>query len=101
MCTRPLKTTPAIVPPMSAAAMLSRKEESTKTIASSANAPFQSPGRYFGSAAGTLLSSKCFDRSAKPMSRQKRLASSTHSCPRCATNPAIPGPVFRPVTATL
>ena len=41
-----LRNTPAaMVPPISAAAMLSRKDESTKTITSSMKPPFQSSGR--------------------------------------------------------
>ena len=53
MCTLPRKTTEATVPPMSAAAMLSRKDESTKIRTSSTNPPFQPSGRYRGITAGT------------------------------------------------
>ena len=42
----------------SAAAMLSRKPDNTKTIANSANPPFQSSGRYRGKTSGTWLFSK-------------------------------------------
>ncbi len=77
---------------MSAAAILSRKLDSTKIITSSTRAPFQSSGRKCGSRAGTLLASKCFDSKAKPRSNPSRFASSTHSCPRCDSQPANPGP---------
>ena len=92
MCTLPRNTTLAIVPPISAAAMLSRKLDSTKIMTSRTNPPFQSSGRKRGRMAGTRLASKCLDSSAKPSSRPSRLASSTHSCARCATKPSMPAP---------
>ena len=73
MCTLPRKTAFAIVPPMIAAAMLSRKLDSTNTIQSSTKPPFQSSGRMRGSSSGTWLSSKCFESSAKPSSRQQQV----------------------------
>ena len=72
--------------------MLSRNDDSTKTIARSAKQPFQSSGSSFGSASGTWLFSKCRDRIAKPSSRQARLAMITHSWRRCVDSPARPGP---------
>ncbi len=96
MCTLARKSWWAMAPPMSAAAMLSRKLDSTKTITSMTNAPFQSSGRYFGRITGTWLFSKWRERSANPMSRPKRLASVTHSCPRCVAKPIRPGPNLNP-----
>ena len=95
------KTVCAIAPPISAAAMLSRKADSTKTMASSAKAPFQSSGRKRGSACGTSLRSKWSARSAKPTSRQKRLTMPTHSWSTWATSPATPGPSAKPVKISL
>ena len=43
MCTLPRNTTRAMVPPISAAAMLSRNDDSTNTRTSSTKPPFQSP----------------------------------------------------------
>jgi hypothetical protein len=45
MWTRPRNTLDAIVPPISAAAMLSRKLDSTNTMTSSTKPPRQSSGR--------------------------------------------------------
>jgi hypothetical protein len=67
------------VPPIIAAAMLSRKLDSTKTRISITKPPFQSSGRKRGRIAGTLLSSKCFDSNAKPSSKPNRFAIVTHS----------------------
>ena len=67
------------------------KLDSTKTITSSTNAPFQSSGRKRGRTSGTWLSSKCFDSSAKPSSRHSRLVRITHSCCMCPTRPAQAG----------
>ena len=58
MCTLPRNTVAATAPPIIAAAMLSRKLDSTKTSTSSTKPPFQSSGRYLGRMAGTRLSSK-------------------------------------------
>ena len=58
MCTLRLKSTLAIVPPIIAAAMLSRKPDITNTPASSTKPPFQSSGSRCGSASGTRLFSK-------------------------------------------
>ena len=96
MCTLARKSWWAMAPPMSAAAMLSRKLDSTKTITSRTKPPFQSSGRYFGRMTGTWLFSKWRERSAKPMSRPKRLASVTHSCPRWEAKPSTPGPDLKP-----
>jgi hypothetical protein len=43
-----LNTTRAMVPPISAAAILSRKDERTQIKTSNKNAPLQSFGKYFG-----------------------------------------------------
>ena len=91
----------AIVPPMSAAAMLSRKDESTNTITSSRKPPFQSSGRIFGISTGRCESSKCFESSAKPMSSRKRFARITHSWTKWAPNPAMPAPWLKPVNRIL
>ena len=101
MWTLPRKTVCAMAPPIIAAAMLSRNEDSTNTIASSANAPFACPGRYFGSTAGTWLSSKCLDSNAKPSNRHSRLERMTHSWARWPTKPGRPSPVLNPVNANL
>ena len=74
MWTLPLNTCRAIVPPISAAAMLSRKLDSTNTIASSARPPFQPSGRKAGISSGMRLFSKCRDRIAKPISSRNRFA---------------------------
>ena len=55
---RPDSTWRAIVPPISAAAMLSRKLESTNTMIKRTKPPFQSSGRILGSTTGTWLFSK-------------------------------------------
>ncbi len=52
MCTLPLNTCRAIAPPINAAAMLSRKAESTNTIASRARPPCQPSGRNAGISSG-------------------------------------------------
>ena len=54
MCTLPRNTCRAMVPPISAAAMLSRKLDSTATMTSSTKPPFQSSGRKRGISSGTL-----------------------------------------------
>ena len=79
MCTLPRNTVDATVAPIIAAAMLSRKPESTNTSASSARPPFQPSGSRRGIRCGTWLCSKCRDSSANPTSSANRLASSTHS----------------------
>ena len=70
----------AMVPPMSAAAMLSRNEDSTNTMTSRRKPPFQSSGRKCGRTSGTLLRSKWLESSAKPSSRPSRFVRITHSC---------------------
>ena len=79
MCRWPLNSTAAIVPPIIAAAMLSRKVDSTNTSSSITKPPFQSSGRKRGSSAGNWLSSKCLDSNAKPSSSPNRFATVTHS----------------------
>jgi hypothetical protein len=69
-----------MVPPIRAAAMLSRKLEITATMTSKTKPPFQSSGRNLGISSGTRLFSKCRERSAKPISRKNRLLRITHSC---------------------
>jgi hypothetical protein len=81
--------------------MLSRKLERTHTITNSPNPACQSWGRYLGNTAGTWLSSKWRDNSAKPVSKQKRFARMTHSCPTCEMNPITPVPVLKPVNTIL
>ena len=85
--TLPLKTCRAIVPPISAAAMLSRKPDSTNTMASSARPPRQPSGRNAGISSGMRLFSKCRDRIAKPISSRNRLVRITHSWCICITRP--------------
>ena len=58
MWTLPAKTCRATVPPMIAAAMLSRKPDTTNTITSSSTPPVQLSGSSAGIASGTALSSK-------------------------------------------
>ena len=82
----------AIAPPIIAAAMLSRNDDSTNTMASSAKQPFQSMGSRRGRASGTWLFSKWRERMANPSSRHARFAMITHSCDRCVTSPLRPGP---------
>ena len=94
MWTLRLNTVAATVPPINAAAMLSRKLDSTNTMTSSTNPPRQSSGRYSGNCRGTWLSSKCRDSSAKPISRPNRLSSTTHSSSRWPVRPASPGAVM-------
>ena len=64
----------AIAPPISAAAMLSRNDDSTNTIASSAKQPFQSSGSSRGSASGhvALLEMARQEREAEQQARQVR-----------------------------
>ncbi len=50
---------------------------------------------------GHPLSSKCRDSSANPTSRPSRLASVTHSCPRCANSPPRPGRRGKPANSSL
>ncbi len=90
-----------MAPPIRAAAMLSRKPETTNTIASSANAPVQSSGSQAGNSFGRPLSSKCAASSAKPTSSRKRLTRITHSCAKWAASPPRPGPAANPVTSHL
>ena len=82
-------------------AMLSRKPETTNTIASSASAPVQSSGSQAGIAFGRPLSSKCAASSAKPTSSRKRFTRITHSWAKCAASPPRPGPAAKPVTSHL
>ncbi|MND00945.1 hypothetical protein D3C83_197380 [compost metagenome] len=58
---------------------MSRKLESTNTMASNASPPPQPFGRNAGISSGIRLFSKCRDRMAKPISSRKRLARITHS----------------------
>ena len=71
----PCRGTPscAIAPPISAAAMLSRKDDSTKTITSSTKAPFQSSGRKRGRTSGTSLFSKCRDEQREAHQQQEQI----------------------------
>ena len=85
-------TAAAMVPPMSAAAMLSRNDDNTKIITSSTRPPLQSSGRSFGNHSGTRLVSKCFDNSAKPSNSPSKLVNMTHSCARCCHQPRTPVP---------
>ena len=101
MCTLPLNTCCAMVPPISAAAMLSRKLESTKTMTSSTKPPFQSSGRKRGISSGTRLFSKWRESSAKPISRRNRLARITASCDMCSARPGRPAPYLKPVKPSL
>ncbi len=101
MWTLPLKTCRAIVPPISAAAMLSRKLESTNTMASSASPPVQPSGRNAGISSGMRLFSKCRERIAKPISSRNRFARMTHSCCRCSARPRSPAPNLNPVKSEL
>ena len=78
-------------PPISAAAMLSRNDDSTKTIASSAKRPSSRPGSTRGSASGTSLSSKCRDSSANPSSRHAEVGDD-HPLVRRGARPARTGP---------
>ena len=96
-----LNTCRAIVPPISAAAMLSRKLDRTNTITSSAKPPFQSSGRNAGISSGIRLFSKWRDSSAKPISNRNRFARITHSCCMCRAKPAKPRPNLNPVNASL
>ena len=91
MWTLPRNTWRAIVPPISAAAMLSRKLDSTNTIASSARPPCQPSGRKAGISSGMRLFSKWRERIAKPISSRNRFARITHSCCMCSARPARPG----------
>ena len=90
-----------MAPPIIAAAMLSRKLDSTKIMTSRTNAPFQSSGRNRGSSAGMRLSSKCFESSAKPSSSPSRLVRITHSCCRCGAKPWNPAPALKPVNTSV
>ena len=101
MCTLPRNTSRAMAPPISAAAMLSRKLDSTNTITSSTKAPFQSSGRKAGMTSGSLLFSKWRESSAKPISSRNRLARITHSCCMCTRKAAEPGPILKPVKPSL
>ncbi len=82
MWTLPLKTLRAIVPPIIAAAMLSRNADITKTMARSTSPPVQWVGRILGSLSGILLSSKCFAKIANPRRSPRRLTRIFHSWPR-------------------
>ena len=95
MCTLPLKTVCAIAPPIIAAAMLSRKLDSTNTSTSSTKQPFQSSGSQRGNTAGISVSSKCLASSAKPSNSSSRLVRITHSCNRCRPKPPKPAPVLK------
>ena len=100
MCTRG-NTILAIVAPISAAAMLSRNDDSTKVTPSSANAPPMPPGSTRGSDSGAPLSSKCRASNANPVSSSPRLAITTHSWVRCAASPARPAPSRNGLASTL
>src|SRR2546429_394560 len=87
-----------MAPPISAAAILSRNEDSTKTITSSTKQPFQSCGRKRGSTAGRCVFSKGPDSRAKPRSRQGKFRRNPHN-PRergDPTKPPRPPPGFAP-----
>jgi hypothetical protein len=90
-----------MVPPISAAAMLSRKLDSTNTTTSRAKPPFQSSGRKAGISSGIWLFSKCRDSSAKPISSRNRFVRITHSCCMCSPRPARPRPNLKPVKTSL
>jgi hypothetical protein len=64
---------------MSAAAILSRKDDKMKTKINSINGPFQSSGRNHGNISGTPDSSNIFDRMANPSKRPNRLTIIPHS----------------------
>ena len=93
MCTLPRNTVCAMAPPIIAAAMLSRKLDSTNTSTSSTKPPFQSSGRKCGRAAGTWLFSNGSPAGRSRAAGSSRLARITHSCCRCRPSPASPAPV--------
>ncbi len=72
--------------------MLSRKPETTNTIASSANAPVQSSGSQAGNAFGRPLSSKCAASSAKPTSSRKQVHEDHPLVREVGREPAEAGP---------
>ncbi len=90
-----------MVPPISAAAMLSRKLEITATMTSNRKAPFQSSGRKRGISSGTRLFSKWRESSAKPISSRNRLERITASCDMCTARPGNPVPSLKPVKPSL
>ena len=91
MCTLARNSWCAMAPPMSAAAMLSRKDDSTKIITSSAKPPFQPSGRKRGSMMGMRLFSKCRDSREKPTSSSSRLMRIVCSWCRWPIRPLTPG----------
>ena len=99
MCTRRLNSTAAMLPPIIAAAMLSRKDEITNTPISMTKPPFQSSGKTCGSTSGTRLFSKWSANKAKPTSSPSRLVSVTHSWPMWPSSPSSPAPVLKPVNS--
>ncbi len=82
MSSRRLKTCSATVAPISAAAMLSRNEEITKTMSSSTKPPFQSSGSQRGRISGTCDFSNKRASTAKPSSRPNRFTRVGDSCRR-------------------
>ena len=96
-----LNTWRAMVPPISAAAMLSRKLEITNTTTSSRKPPFQSSGRKAGISSGMRLFSKWRESSAKPINSRNRFERITASCCMCEARPESPVPYLKPVKASL
>ena len=62
-----------MVPPIKAAAILSRKLEITATMTSSTKPPFQPCGRKAGISSGTPLFSKCRDKQREAHQQQEQI----------------------------
>ena len=77
ICTLFLNTTRAIVPPIRAAAILSRNEERIKTKIRRRNGPFQSSGRNLGKISGTPDSSNIFDKNCKSQQQPEKIENNT------------------------
>ena len=102
MCTLRRNTVAAMVPPMIAAAMLSRNDDSTKTITSSTNPPFQSSGRKRGSTAGTLAVLEVLGQQ-REAEQQAEQVGEDHPLVRQVQRRGrpSPGPVLKPVKPSL
>ncbi len=90
-----------MTPPISAAAMLSRKPDTTHTMPRSASGPIQLSGRKRGITSGAPLSSKWRDSTAKPRRRRRRFERMIRSCHIWARRPPTPGPGGKPVKMNL
>ena len=102
MCTLARNSWCAIAPPISAAAMLSRNDDSTNTITSSTKPPCQSAGRKRGSTSGHAALLEVPRQQRESHQQQEQVGEDHPLVPQVQrASPAMPGPSLKPVNSEL